>query len=176
MNMKKTRSIVLTGLMIAVGIVIVTVLKNFGGQPILRLFSPMHFPVIVAGLAIGPLEGLVCGIVTPALSYLINQLPPAGPWAMMCELGVYGLVCGLCMKYLKNTEGMKKIYISLIISMIAGRIAGGLVTGFILNAGEYSVSAWISAYFIGTAPAIIADLILVPIVVRALQNAGLAKK
>ncbi|MCR5794822.1 MAG: ECF transporter S component [Solobacterium sp.] len=174
--MRKTRSIVLTGLMIAIGIVIVTVLKNFGGQPILRLFSPMHFPVIVAGLAIGPLEGLICGVATPALSYMINQLPPNGPWAMMVELGVYGLVCGLCMQYLKNMEGMKKIYISLIISMILGRIAGGLVTGFILNAGEYSMSAWISAYFIGTAPAIAADLILVPIVVRALQNAGLAKK
>lgn len=174
--MKKTRSITLTGLMIAFGIVIVTVLKNFGGQPILRLFSPMHFPVIVAGLAIGPLEGLVCGVVTPALSYLINQLPPAGPWAMMAELGVYGLVTGLLMKYLKKPEGTAKIYIALIAAMILGRIAGGLVTGFILNAGQYSLDAWIAAYFAGTLPAIVTDLILIPIVVKALQNAGLAKK
>ncbi len=174
--MKRTRSITLTGLMIAVGIVIVTVLKNFGGQPILRLFSPMHFPVMIAGLAIGPVEGLICGIATPALSYLINQLPPNGPWAMMAELGVYGLVTGLCMKKLKVENETARIYISLITAMILGRIVGGLVTGFILNAGEYSVSAWISAYFIGTAPAIISDLILVPIIVRALQNAGLAEK
>ena len=69
---------------------------------------------------------------------------------------------------------MLKIYLSLIVAMILGRIAGGLVTGFILNAGEYSFSAWISAYFIGTAPAIVADLILVPLIVRALQRAGLA--
>lgn len=172
----KTRSITLTGLMIALGIVIVTVLKNFGGQPILRLFSPMHFPVMLAGLAIGPLEGLICGVVTPALSYIINQLPPNGPWAMMAELGVYGLVTGLCMKTLKTENETVKIYISLITAMILGRIVGGLVTGFILNAGEYSISAWISAYFIGTAPAIISDLILVPIIVRALQRAGLAEK
>ncbi|MBE6128830.1 MAG: ECF transporter S component [Erysipelotrichaceae bacterium] len=172
--MNKTRNIVLTGLMIAIGIVIVTVLKNFGGQPILRLFSPMHFPVIVAGFVIGPVEGLICGVLTPVLSYLINQLPPNGPWAMMVELGVYGLVCGLGMKMIKNDNPTVKIYITLIIAMILGRIAGGLVTGFILNAGEYSLSAWISAYFIGTAPAIVADLILVPIIVRALQNAGLA--
>lgn len=173
--MKKTRSIVLTGLMIAIGIVIVTILKNFGGQPILRLFSPMHFPVMIAGLVIGPVEGMICGILTPALSYLINQLPPAGPWAMMCELGTYGLVTGLGMKYLKSQKGMAKVYISLICAMILGRIVGGLVTGFILNAGEYSFSAWISAYFAGTAPAIVSDLILVPIIVRALQNAGLAQ-
>ncbi len=174
--MKNTRSITLTGLMIAFGIVIVTVLRNFGGQPILRLFSPMHFPVMVAGLAIGPIEGLICGIATPFLSYFINQLPPNGPFAMMAELGVYGLVGGLCMKYIKTKQPLVRIYISLVIAMILGRIAGGLVTGFILNAGSYSLSAWISAYFIGTAPAIVSDLILVPIVVQALQRAGLAKK
>lgn len=173
---KKTRSITLTGLMIAVGIVIVTVLKNFGGQPILRLFSPMHFPVMIAGLAIGPVEGLICGVMTPLLSYLINGLPPTGPMAMMAELGVYGLVTGLVMKFMKNTRGVKKVYIALIAAMIIGRIAGGLVTGFILNAGEYSVNAWISAYFIGTAPAIAVDLILVPLIVTALQRAGLAAK
>ena len=173
--MSKTRNIVLTGLMIAIGIVIVTVLKNFGGQPILRLFSPMHFPVLIAGLVIGPVEGMICGILTPALSYLINQLPPNGPWAMMAELGIYGLITGLCMRSFGKDRNMAKIYISLIIAMIAGRIAGGLVTGFILNAGDYSLSAWISAYFVGTAPAIIADLILIPLIVRALDRAGLIK-
>ena len=172
--MKNTRSIVLTGLMIALGIVIVSVLKNFGGQPILRLFSPMHFPVIIAGMVIGPVEGLIAGVLTPALSYVVNQLPPNGPWAMMVELGVYGLVTGLGMKYLKFENPTVKIYVSLIIAMILGRIAGGLVTGFILNAGDYSISAWISAYVVGTAPAIVADLILVPIITRALQKAGLA--
>ena len=173
--MRNTRSITLTGMMIAIGIVIVTVLKNFGGQPILRLFSPMHFPVLIAGLTIGPLEGLVCGVLTPALSYMINQLPPNGPWAMMAELGAYGLITGLGMKYLKTENSMVKIYASLIIAMILGRIVGGLVTGFILNGGAYSISAWISAYFVGTAPAIVADLILVPLIARALQKAGLAK-
>ena len=80
------------------------------------------------------------------------------------------------MRTFGKEKGIVKIYISLIIAMIIGRIAGGLVTGFILNAGEYSVSAWISAYFIGTAPAIIADLILIPLIVKALQRAGLAQK
>ncbi|MBR2067308.1 MAG: ECF transporter S component [Solobacterium sp.] len=98
--MKSTRNITLTGLMIAIGLLIVSVLKNFGGQPILKLFSPMHFPVYIAGLAIGPIEGLITGLFTPLLSYLINQLPPSGPLAMMGELAIYGLVCGLGMRYL----------------------------------------------------------------------------
>lgn len=174
--MKKTRSIVLTGLMIAIGIVIVTVLKNFGGQPILQLFSPMHFPIMIAGLAIGPIEGLIAGIITPALSYMINGLPPAGPWAMMVELGTYGFVTGIIMKKVKNINPTLKLYIALITAMILGRITGGLVTGFILNAGNYSISLWISAYFVGTFAAIITDLILVPLIVKALQHAGLAQK
>ncbi len=174
-DMNKTRNIVLSGLLIAVGIVVVTVLKNFGGQPLLRTLSPMHFPVMLAGLVIGPVEGLVVGVMTPALSYLINQLPPNGPLAMMAELGTYGLVTGLMMKMLKSQKGYAKIYIALITAMILGRIVGGIVTGFILNQGNYSVSMWISAYFVATAPAIVTDLILLPIIVKALQKAGLAR-
>ncbi len=173
--MRKTRSIVLTGLMIAIGLAIVTVLKNFGGQQINIMFSPMHFPVLIAGLAIGPAEGLVTGVVTPILSYLINGLPPQGPLAMACELGVYGLTTGLLMKKLP-LKGMAKVYAALLVSMILGRIAGGIVTGFILNAGNYSLQLWISSYFVATAPAVVVDLVLIPLIVRALQRAGLSTK
>lgn len=172
----KTRSIVLTGLMIAVGLTTVTVLKNFGGQSFNIMFSPMHFPVLIAGLAIGPAEGLAAGVITPILSYLINGLPPQGPLAMACELGTYGLVTGLCMKHLPGVRGTAKLYCSLAAAMIIGRMAGGAVTGLILNAGNYSLRLWISSYFAATAPAIVVDLTLVPLIVRALQKAGLAAK
>lgn len=174
--MKTTRSIAMSGLCIAIGIVIVTVLKNFGGQPVLRLFSPMHFPVLLAGLTIGPIEGFVVGLLTPLLSYFINGLPPVGPWAMMAELATYGLVCGWGMNYLHRVKGTAKIYWSLIVSMILGRITGGLVTGFVLNGGNYSLSLWIQAYFVSTAAAIVTDLVVIPILVRALQKANLSVK
>ncbi len=176
MQRSKTKQIVLTGLFIAIGITIVTVLKNFGGQPILRLFSPMHFPVLIAGLAVSPLSGFLCGLITPVLSYLINGLPPTGPLAMMCELAAYGLVTGLCMQKLHTKNSLLKIYISLIVAMLVGRVVGGLVTGFILNSGNYSISLWITAYFVSTLPAIASDLILIPMIVSALQHAGLASK
>lgn len=173
---KNTRSIVLTGLMIAIGLVIVTVLKTFGGQTFNIMFSPMHFPVLIAGLAIGPAEGLAAGVVTPILNYIVNGMPPQGPLAMACELGMYGLVTGLVMRYVPGLKGTAKMYAALVIAMILGRVAGGLVTGFILNAGKYSVSLWISSYFAATAPAIVVDLTIVPLIVRALQKAGLAAK
>ena len=94
---------------------------------------------------------------------------------MACELGTYGLVTGLLMKYLP-LKGMAKVYGALLVSMIAGRIVGGIVTGFILNAGSYSLELWISSYFVATAPAIVVDLVLIPLIVRALQRAGLSVK
>lgn len=175
--MNRTRSIVETGLMIGIGLAIVTVLRSFGGQPILQLFSPMHITVLIAGLAIGPVEGLTAGVITPALSYMISGLPPQGPWAMMAELGMYGLITGLVMRCTKRIHNdTARIYMALVIAMIAGRIAGGLVQGLILSpmsSQTYTIAIWFSAYIAGTLPAIVLDLILVPVLIKALMKAGL---
>lgn len=168
--MHKTRSIVLTGLMIAIGLVIVTICRSFLGVTFLKLFSPMHFPVLIAGLVLGPWEGLVCGLATPALSYMISGLPQMGPLAMMAELGVYGLVTGWMMRK-SDRKKISSVYIALIAAMILGRIAGGLVTALLVS--SYSFSIWITAYFISTAPAIVIDLIVIPFLVKALQKAHL---
>ena len=169
--MHKTRSIVLTGLMIAIGLVIVTICRTLLGVSFMTLFSPMHFPVLIAGLVLGPWEGLICGIVTPALSYLISGLPQIGPLAMMAELGVYGLVAGLIMKKADKRK-LSSIYLALVPAMILGRIAGGLITALLVS--SYSFNVWITAYFVSTAPAIVIDLIVIPFLVKALQKAHLA--
>ncbi|MBR2067307.1 MAG: hypothetical protein IJ875_03495 [Solobacterium sp.] len=52
---------------------------------------------------------------------------------------------------------------------------GGIITAYILNAQDYSLSTWISAYFLGTLPAILAHLFIVPMIVIALKKAGLLK-
>lgn len=175
--MKNTKSILQTSMMIAVGIAIVSVLKNFGGQTILKLFSPMHFPVILAGFAIGPIGGLLCGILTPMLSHLLNGMPDImTAIGMVFELGTYGLLCGLGMKVIKKPLSTPKIYMILICAMLVGRIVGGLVKGFILMPNEYNFDIWFKAYFIGTYPAIIVDLLLIPIIVKALDKAGLISK
>ena len=155
--MHKTRSIVLTGLMIAIGLVIVTICRTLLGVSFMILFSPMHFPVLIAGLVLGPWEGLICGIVTPALSYLIIGLPQIGPLAMMAELGVYGLVTGLIMKKADKRK-MSSIYLALVPAMILGRIAGGLITALLVS--SYSFNVWITAHFVSTAPRYGSDLAL----------------
>ena len=169
----KTKNLVLCAMFIALGVIFPQLFHMIpqGGM----LFSPMHIPVLMCGLLVGPLEGLICGLATPFLSHLIFQMPPAPRLpGMLVELAVYGLVAGLMMKLLKNKEGMAKIYISLIVAMLAGRIVAGLVNAFILNAGNYSLNAWITGYFVTGIIGIVSHLIIIPLVVRALQKANLS--
>ncbi|MBO4919157.1 MAG: ECF transporter S component [Erysipelotrichaceae bacterium] len=168
----KTKQLVLTALLIALGVVLPMAFHAIpnGGS----LFSPMHIPVLICGLTTGPLTGLVCGAVTPILSSVLTGMPPAARLpGMVVELAVYGLVSGLMMKLLKNNKSFKKIYIALIVAMLCGRIAGGLVNALVLNAGNYTLKMWVTGYFVTGIAGIVTHLLIVPVVVRALQKANL---
>lgn len=170
-NMSRTKTLIMTALMIAIGVALPFVIIR--SQQVRTLISPMHIAPLLAGLVAGPLPGLATGILSPLLSSLLTGMPmaPVLP-GMVVELGVYGLAGGLCMKYLKLT-GMKKVYVSLIIAMILGRIAGGLLHAFVLDAGSYSLSTWVSSYLVATAPGMVVHLILIPLVYSALHKAHL---
>ena len=74
---------------------------------------------------------------------------------------------------MKNTKkSMTEIYISLIVAMVAGRIVGGMVQGFLLGLGNYSLQMWVTSYFVSTLPGIILHLLLIPAVCLALKKAG----
>lgn len=171
--MKTTRSIVLTGLMIAIGLVLPPIVRMIPGAGV--WLSPMHIPVLLAGLAIGPVEGMITGIVCPLLNNVLFGMPMGSTLIGMCvELPVYGLVSGLLMKLFKeHMKDGERVYLSLIIAMILGRIAGGITQGIVLGAGKYTVAMWASSYFLGTIPAIIVQLILIPAVYFALKKARL---
>lgn len=174
--MRTTRSIVLTALMIAIGLVLPPVVRMIpqGGV----LFSPMHIPALLAGLCIGPVEGIITGLVCPILNNLMYGMPQGSTLIGMCvELPVYGLISGLLMRLLKRSikNETARVYISLIAAMLAGRIAGGITQAFVLGTANYSLQLWVSSYLIGTAPAIVIHLILIPAVYFALRKAKLVK-
>ncbi len=170
----KTKKLVLTAFFVALGVTLPFVIIR--SQEIRSLISPMHIAPLLAGLTVGPIEGLIVGILSPILSSLLTGMPaaPRVP-GMVVELAFYGLVGGLGMKYLP-LKGMKKVYVSLIIAMICGRIAGGLVQAFIMNPGNYSLAIWTTSYVTGTLPGMVIQIIFIPLVVRALQKANLAQK
>lgn len=142
-----------------------------------QLFSPMHIPALLCGLVTGPLYGLAGGILGPLFSFAVTGMPPGGKLPqMMLELGCYGLVTGLGMKYIRLGKLRSDLWLSMVIAMVAGRIVGGLANALIFMRGAYSMKIWASAYFAGTAPGIVVHLLVIPAVYFALERAKLIPK
>ena len=156
-----TKKLVFCALCIALGVLLPMafhVIPNAGS-----IFLPMHIPVLICGLFCGWQYGLACGILT--------GMPPAMMLPqMIIELGVYGLVAGLCTKYIKVENELAKLYICLIVAMLAGRIINGLVNTFILSTQGYTLAVFMSASFITCLPGILIQLICIPILVRTLNK------
>lgn len=173
--MKNLKKLTVTALCLALCVVLPLAFHLIpeGGS----LFSPMHIPVLICGLACGPLWGLACGLVGPVLSSFITGMPNAAYLPpMLVELAAYGLVTGAMMQLVHTGKLYADLYISLGTAMLLGRIAAGAFMGLIFSAGEYSMAIWAASYFAGSVPGIIAHLILVPALYAALSKAGLVKR
>ena len=129
------------------------------------LFSPMHLPVLLCGIAASWPFGLICGIAGPLLSSLFTGMPGAPMLPqMMVELGSYG--------FAGRNGKLSGVVVSLVAAMLFGRITAGLARAFIFARGSYSFPAWISSYFVSCLPAIIMQLVLIPLIYAALRKAG----
>ncbi|NLN14532.1 MAG: ECF transporter S component [Tissierellia bacterium] len=163
----KSRNIVLSGLFIALGVLLPIVFHQFNmGGPV---FLPMHIPVLMAGLLLGPIEGLLVGVITPIISSLLTGMPPLFPMLpiMIAELGTYGLTSGYFSKKLKvNT------YISLIAGMIDGRIAAGIMVFILANFFGFNSGPllYLKGAIMTGLPGIIIQLLFIPPIVRLLKR------
>lgn len=172
--MSKVKKMAFTGVFVAVGIILPLTLHSIPNAG--SIFLPMHLPVLLCGLVCGPVFGLACGFLTPLLSSFITGMPPMAYLpSMLCELAVYGLVAGLLIRVVKTKSTVANLYISLIGAMLCGRVVYGLLNAFIFQAGEYSMAVWLTSSFVTAAPGIIAQLLLIPPIILALQKANLIK-
>ncbi len=171
---KQTEKIVLSGLFIALG-VIIPPLFHAAGPGVGQLMSPMHFPILIAGIIVGWKYGLAIGILTPILSALMPSGMPFFPVAtvMAAELGVYGLVIGLVYENFRPFKtGLLNIYLALIIAMLAGRIVGGSINAIIMgiNGQAYGLKVFLIAYFVKTWPAILLQFLVIPPIIEIYEN------
>ncbi len=173
--MSTIKRICICAICIALCYVLPLVLHPFGlGQ----VLSPMHLPVLLCGLLCGWGYGAICGVLGPVLSNLLSGMPPANALlSMIPELCVYGLVCGLMMKLLRSRHIYLDLYASMISAMLLGRVMGGVAKYLLYLSGTttdgISLTAWTSAYFVGTLPGIIVQLLLIPTLVFVLMKARL---
>ncbi len=137
------------------------------------IFLPMHLPVLLCGVLCGWPFGFLCGLLGPLLSSLITMMPPAAMLpGMMVECATYGCVMGLSMKYIRTGKLYTDLYLCLPLAMIAGRIVSGIAKALIFTPG-LSFDAWIAASFVTALPGILAQLLLLPILIGALERSHL---
>ncbi len=153
------------------------ILPFFTGQipTIGAMLSPMHIPVLLCGFLCGWPYGLVVGFVAPLLRSAMFGMPPIMPTglSMAFELAAYGVLTGILYRVLPKKP--LYIYVSLILAMIGGRIVYGIFRFILLgiNGTEFSLALWVSGTITGSIPGIIVHIVLVPLIVLALQKAGL---
>ena len=131
-----------------------------------RVLLPMHVPVFLGALTLGPISGLIIGVLAPILSSLLTGMPPMIPMVpiMVFELAAYGFCAGLLYeKYPKN------VFLPLIAAMVIGRVVAGLAayTVFIIfDMDQINILTYIASSFVKGMPGIIMSLVLVPLLYR----------
>lgn len=173
--MRQTKRLVISAFFMALGVVLPFLTGQI--QQIGNMLLPMHIPVLLCGFICGWQYGLAVGFITPLLRSALFGMPPLVPTAaaMAVELAVYGLATGLL--YKKLPKKTPYLYVSLLCAMIAGRAAWGIV-GIPLYgmAGKgFSVQIFLSGALLNAIPGIILQIVLIPVIMMALERAGVLR-
>lgn len=173
---ERTKKITLSALFLALGLVLPLLtgqLKALGNA-----FLPMHLPVLLCGLIVGPWYGFVIGLILPILRHFTFGMPPLYPTAisMAFELATYGFVVGFVYQN-SRWKCIIALYESLIISMIAGRVVWGIVQMILLgvNGQPFTFQMFIAGAFLNAIPGIVFQLIFIPSLMLTLHKTGLVK-
>lgn len=168
---KNIEQIVLTGLFLAIGIILPPLFHSVGMGEII---SPMHFPVLLCGLLLGWKYGIICGFLTPLLAGLMWGVPQQPMATIMAfELAIYGLITGLLYKKLKLFKNsIINLYFALIIAMVAGRAVFGLINGllFLLDISKLGFIAFLTGIFVTGLPGIILQILIIPAIIVTIEN------
>ena len=137
---------------------------------------PMHIPALLCGFMCGWPWGLAVGFIAPLLRSVVFGMPVLFPGAvaMAFELAVYGGTAGfLCQKL---PRGLGMTYAVLLISMIAGRVVWGAARVILagLSGSAFTWALFLAGAVTNAIPGIILQLVLIPVLVAALERAGLS--
>ncbi len=157
----KTKTFFFVSVFTTLSVLTPMVAHYFGGVAAGRLFLPMHFFVLAAGLLLGWRAGLAVGILTSLLSYYLTSMPLVAilPFIVI-ETASYGFFAGWL------NEKVKNIWVSLPGALVLGRIFLALAIVLLptkLIASQYVLDA-IGAGWRG----ILLQIILVPVAVMML--------
>lgn len=136
------------------------------------MLCPMHLPVLLCGFLCGGPYGLAVGAMAPLLRNLLFGMPPLYPTglSMAFELAAYGAISGWLYPKLKK-QGLTGTYLTLVIAMILGRVVWAVARMVMMVGGApFTLAIFLADGFINAIPGIIVQLILIPVLVRAVEK------
>ena len=137
---------------------------------------PMHIPALLCGFMCGWPWGVAVGFIAPLLRSVVFYMPTMFPEAvaMAFELAVYGGMAGFLRQKMPRRKG--DTYAVLLISMIAGRIVWGTVRVILagLTGSTFTWALFLAGAVTNAIPGIILQIVLIPILVVAMERAGLS--
>lgn len=167
-------NLVLSALFMALGLILPFVTGQI--PQIGNMLLPMHLPVLLCGLICGWQYGGVVGFVLPLLRYVMFGMPAIFPngIAMAFELAAYGILVGF-FYHRSRWKCVIALYRSLILAMIGGRVVWGVVRVLLTGvAGEaFTWQMFMAGAFLNAIPGIVLQLIFIPILMVALDRAGM---
>ena len=162
-NASPARNVVLAALFLALAFVLPMVTGHL--PQVGNMLCPMHFPILLCGFVLGGPWGLAVGFAAPLLRSVLFGMPPMFPIAisMAFELAAYGAVSGWLYRRVKHTLPMT--YATLAAAMVVRFVLAGL------SGSSFPFSAFLSGALFTAVPGIIAQLVLIPLIITALQKA-----
>lgn len=169
------RTVATASLVCALSVVLPQIFHMVGGKAMGGAFLPMHLPVLLGGYLLNPTAALLCGALSPLLSFFTSGMP-AFPRLifMIFELGAYGFFTSLFAHKCRLP-----VFLSLPLSWICGRVVYFLSVAFALHILHVEIAGMPSAFAaVWTAvtagvPGLILQAVTVPILVAALKKARL---
>lgn len=138
-----------------------------------EVFLPMHLPIILVGLLAGPYAGAVSGLIAPLLSFAVTGMPTSSMLLfMMIELCIYGLCAGL----LRGTD-IPTVF-KVVIAQLAGRLVrAGAILFAVYALGSTAIGTGVILSSIAKGiPGLALQLVLIPLIVYRVENAGSHEK
>ena len=137
LKLTKTKEAVFAAVFTTLAVYAPILVHHFGGAAAGRIFLPMPFFVLAAGLLFGWRVGLMTGLVSPIVSFLISGMPMANilPFITI-QLCAYGLAAGMLKERFNE-------WISLAGGLMAGILASGIAVSLFskMSAAGYVLSA-----------------------------------
>ena len=166
-----TRKLVLTSLFVSLAIVIPQALHLIGGPGLGAMLLPMHIPIFIGAMLLGPVSGIIIAIIAVITGVLIGMPPILIASYMIFELSTYAAISGYLYKRKKHS-----VFVSYIVAKIAGMSIALLVVYVMMNALKIDspmLTGSLSMFLVGI-PGVVIQLILIPSIIHLIQRSELA--